>query len=196
MTAADPGPPVVVVGASAGGVEALKVLVGGLPRDFPAAVVVVLHLAASGPSVLPQILDRGSALTVVSARDGSSLSGGVVQVGPPNQHLELDGRTIRLTSAPPHHHHRPSVDLLFSTAAETLGSSAIGVILTGALNDGAEGLARIVAHGGRAFVQDPATAEYPNMPASAAAAVPAAVILPLSELVAVLVDVCGGTVQA
>lgn len=187
---------VVVVGASAGGVEALKVLIGLLPRDFAAPVIVVLHLAEGGPSVLPQILDRVGDMPAEPARDGETVRPGTVYVAPPGHHLELDGETLRLTSAPRQDHHRPSVDRLFLTAAETLADRVVGVVLTGALSDGTAGLAAIHEHGGTALVQDPATAAYPDMPSHALVAVPTARSLPLDELAAALVALCGGTVLA
>jgi two-component system, chemotaxis family, protein-glutamate methylesterase/glutaminase len=187
---------VVVIGTSAGGVEALKVVIGLLPRDFPAPLVVVLHLAEGGPSVLAQILDREGRLPVVSARHGDRLQPGQVYVGPPGHHVELEGETLRLSAGPRQDRHRPSIDRLFTTAAETLGARVVGVVLTGALRDGSAGLAAIYEHGGTALVQDPATAAYPDMPAHALAAVPAARVLPLEEVAAALVALCGGTALA
>ncbi|BEP12970.1 hypothetical protein acdb102_12810 [Acidothermaceae bacterium B102] len=188
--------PVVVIGASAGGVEALQVLVGGLPRALSAAVVVVLHLAPGGPSILPQILARAGTLPVVAATDGVLLMAGTVYVGPASHHVLVDGDTLRLTVGPPKDHHRPSIDLLFSSAAATVGSAVVGVVLSGALRDGAEGLAAITAAGGGAVVQDPATANYPDMPRNALVAVPDALRLPLDEIAAELVRICSGTAVA
>jgi two-component system, chemotaxis family, protein-glutamate methylesterase/glutaminase len=188
--------PVVVVGASAGGVEALKVLVAGLPDDFPAAVVVVLHLGPGGPSVLPQILARQARLPVVVAQSGLALAAGSIYVGPPNRHLELNGDRLRLTADPPQDHHRPSIDRLFSSAAVALGARVIGVILSGSLHDGALGLAAIALAGGTAVVQEPDSADYPGMPASALVAVPSALRLPLDELAGGLVRLCGDTTAA
>jgi two-component system chemotaxis response regulator CheB len=188
--------PVILLGASAGGIEALKLVVAGLPVDLPAAILVVLHLAPSGPSVLPQILDRHTALPVVVARDGAELVPGTIHVGPPDRHLELSDRTIRLTTSPPQDYHRPSIDRLFSSAAESLGTRAIGVVLSGCLDDGSLGLAAIVRYGGTALVQDPDSAAYPDMPASALLAVPQAVRVPIAELSAALVRLCAGTAVA
>ena len=188
--------PVVVIGASAGGVEALQVLIGGLPRGLSAAVVVVLHLAPGGPSVLPQILARAGALPVVAATDGVRLIAGTVYVGPANYHVLVDGDTLNLTVGPPKDHHRPSIDLLFSSAAATVGPATIGVVLSGALRDGAEGLAAITAAGGHAVVQNPATANYPDMPRNALAAVPDALQLPLDDIAAEIVRICSDTAVA
>ena len=192
MTAEAPAARVVVVGASAGGVLALKELVKGLPSDFPAAVVVVLHLSAAGPSVLPQILDREGPLPALVAEAGVDLVPGTIYVAPPDRHLELDGLTVRLTDAPPEHNHRPSIDRLFRTAAGSLGALVIGVVLSGALDDGAQGLAAIRRQGGDAVVQDPATAGYASMPQSALTAVPDAWRLPIAELAGGLVRLCDG----
>jgi two-component system chemotaxis response regulator CheB len=187
---------VVVIGTSAGGVEALKLVIRLLPPDFAAPVVIVLHLAEGGPSVLAQILDRESELPVVSAQDGDRLQAGTVYVGPPGSHTELDGETVRLSKEPPQDHHRPSVDRLFTTAAETLGPRVVGVVLTGALHDGAAGLTAIHAHGGTPLVQDPDTAAYPEMPSQALTAVPGARRVPLGELASVLATLCGGAAVA
>ena len=184
--------PIVVVGASAGGVDALKLLVSGLPLDFPGAMVIVLHLAAGAPSVLAQILDRECGLPVLTARDGDRLQGGVVYIGPPDRHVELAGDVVRLTDGPPQNRHRPSIDHLFASCAP-LRARVIGVVLSGALDDGAEGLAAIRASGGAAVVQDPVSAEFPGMPSSALLAVPDALVLPLDQLAAGLVRLCGGT---
>lgn len=183
---------VIVIGASAGGVEALKLLAAALPAGFPAAVVVVLHLAPNGPSVLPQILDRVCRLPVLLARDGAALAAGTVLVAPPNRHLELSGATVRLTATPPLRHHRPSIDQLFSTAAATLGTRVVGVVLSGALDDGAAGLAAIHLAGGAAVVQEPSEAHYPDMPRSALAAVPEALTLPLDRIADALTLLAAG----
>ena len=196
MTQAQHPYPVVVIGASAGGVEALLVLVAGLPDDLPAAVVVVLHLAPGGPSVLPQILARASSLPVVAATDGVRTSPGTVYVGPPSHHLVVAGVTLHLTDGPPKDHHRPSIDLMFSSAAATLGPAVIGVVLSGALRDGADGLAAITAAGGMAVVQDPASAAYPDMPRNALVAVPSARQLPIEQIAAEIVRLCSGTAVA
>jgi two-component system chemotaxis response regulator CheB len=188
--------PVILLGASAGGVEALKLVVAGLPATLPATILVVLHLAPSGPSVLPQILDRQSDLSVVVAQDGLRTAPGVIYVCPPDRHLELSGRTLRLTTHPPQDHHRPSIDRLFTSAAESLGTQAIGVVLSGCLDDGSLGLAAIAAHGGLALVQDPDSADYPDMPAAALLAVPQAERLPLEDLPAALIRLCTGTGSA
>jgi two-component system chemotaxis response regulator CheB len=158
---------VVVVGASAGGVEALGELVSRLPPDFPAAVVIVLHLPASGRSVLPQILTRHGPLPAAFATDGEDLQPGRIYVAPPGLHVLLHDFHLQLDSGPYEHRHRPAIDPLFRSAARDGGSRVVGVVLSGLQDDGAEGLRLIHDHGGATVVQDPADAKFPGMPDAA-----------------------------
>jgi two-component system chemotaxis response regulator CheB len=183
---------VVVVGASAGGVEALKALVCGLPPEFPAAVLVVLHMASSGTSVLPQILGRHSKLEVSFAVDGEELRRGQVYVAPPDQHMLVHGSRLRLTHGPRENGHRPAIDPLFRSAARSWGGGAVGVVLSGSRDDGAFGLATIVRHGGTGVVQDPAEALYPSMPRHAIEQTPGARVLPVSKMGPVLAELLDG----
>jgi two-component system, chemotaxis family, protein-glutamate methylesterase/glutaminase len=160
---------VVAVGASAGGVEALRALVAGLPPDYPGALLVVLHVPRDGPSALPAILDRSGPLPAATATDGETLRPGRIYVAPNDHHLlVLDGR-LRLTRGPAENGHRPAIDPLFRSVARAYGRRAIGVVLSGSRDDGAAGLATIAARGGAAVVQDPADALYPWMPRAAIA---------------------------
>jgi two-component system chemotaxis response regulator CheB len=155
---------IVVIGASSGGVEALLQLVALLPADFPAAVFVVIHVAADSPGVLPTILGRESTLPVAYAVDGDSILPGRIVIAPADQHLVLEKGRVRLTHGPKENRFRPAVDPLFRSAAYTYGPQVIGIVLTGALDDGTSGLWAIKDRGGLAIVQDPNEAAYPSMP--------------------------------
>jgi two-component system chemotaxis response regulator CheB len=158
---------VIVVGASAGGVEALIRLVGDLPADIDAAVAVALHVPEHSPSVLPAILSRQGDLPAAHVRDGESLLHRRIYVAPPGRHLLIKRRTVRAVNGPHENGHRPSIDPLFRTAARAHRRRVIGVVLSGSLDDGTAGLAAIKAAGGAALVQDPADALFNGMPTSA-----------------------------
>jgi two-component system, chemotaxis family, protein-glutamate methylesterase/glutaminase len=155
---------IVVVGASAGALDALKQLVAGLPSDFPAAVLIVRHMAAEGPGILPEILSAAGPLPAVQPVDGDALLPGRLYVAAPDHHLLLEPARIRVTRGPKENRFRPSVDALFRSAAFAFGSRVIGVVLSGYLDDGAAGLWAVKDRGGIAIVQDPAEALYPSMP--------------------------------
>lgn len=161
----------VVVGASAGGVEALRAVVSTLPADFPGTVVVTMHLAAGSHSALAGILDRAGPLPARPARHGASLEPGTVYVARPDRHLLTEDGSLVLTQGPTENGHRPAVDATFRSAALTGGPKVIGVVLSGVLDDGAAGLRAIVDRGGLAVVQDPADALYSGMPENALALV-------------------------
>ena len=158
----------VVVGASTGGIAALLALARTLPAGFPAPICVVQHIGTH-PSILPELLSASGPHPSVHAADGQRLRPGVLHVAPPDHHLLVDGRELRLTRGPRENHTRPAIDPLFRSAALTWGARVIGVVLSGAMDDGTAGLGAIKDRGGVAIVQDPETAEQPDMPASALA---------------------------
>jgi two-component system chemotaxis response regulator CheB len=182
----------VVIGASAGGVEALKQVVAGLPADLPAAVVAVLHLPAGGTSVLPSILDRAGPLPARPTRDGDELEPGTIYVAVPDCHVQIDDGRLRVAGGPRENGHRPAIDPLFRTAAHAHRERTIGVILSGALDDGSLGLRTIKAHGGLTIVQDPKTALHPGMPVSAIRSVAPERILDPDGIAAAIVEFANG----
>jgi two-component system chemotaxis response regulator CheB len=184
---------VVVVGASAGGVEALARLVASLPADFPAAVLVVLHVLPGGRSVLGEILARAGRLPAATATDGARIERGRIYVAPPDHHLLLDGETLRMSRGPRENGHRPAIDLLFRSAAESRGPRLLGVVLTGLLDDGAAGLCVIKERGGAAVVQSPDDALYPAMPVSAIAATDVDAVVPVDQMAVTIGRLLAGT---
>ncbi len=158
---------IVVVGASAGGVEALSALVSQLPANFDASVFIVMHLSPDYPSQLPEILQRVSALPVTRGIDKDTIQPGHIYVAQPNHHLLLESGRIRITVGPKENRFRPAVDVLFRSAAWAYGPQVTGIVLTGALDDGSSGLAAIKARGGLAIVQDPEEALVSSMPENA-----------------------------
>jgi two-component system, chemotaxis family, protein-glutamate methylesterase/glutaminase len=156
----------IVIGASAGGVQALVKFVADLPSDLHAAVFIVLHIPSHGPSLLPEILSRDSRLPVAHAIDGETIQCGKVYVAPPDHHLLIEDGHIQLVRGPKENLHRPSIDALFRSAARAAGPRVIGVVLTGARADGTVGMRAIKQRGGIAIIQDPAEAPFPSMPLS------------------------------
>lgn len=177
----------VVIGTSAGGVEALLRLLPALPADFAAAVLVVLHLSPDKQSLLPQVFSPACALAVKEAEDKEPIVHGTVYFAPPDYHLLVDaGPTVVLSVDPPEQFSRPSIDALFASAADVYRRRLVGVVLTGNSEDGAAGLAAIERAGGLALVQAPEEARGATMPAAALRHVPTARSLPLSILAALL----------
>jgi two-component system chemotaxis response regulator CheB len=183
-----PGHDIVVVGGSAGAIEALKKLVSGLTKEFPAAVFVVVHVWPEAKSMLPEILSRSGPLPAAHARDGESIQPGRIYVAVPDCHLLLKHGEVNLRRGPKENLHRPAVDPLFRSAALAYGPRVIGVILSGGLDDGTAGLLAVKRHGGIAVVQDPSTAGTPGMPASACENVDVDHILPVSEIAPLLMQ--------
>src|SRR5262245_12615240 len=175
------GHDIVVIGASAGGVEAIREVVSRLPETLQAAVFVVVHLPRGNRSFLPEILNRSGPLPSSQAEDGDPIRRGAIYVAPPDHHLLLENGRIRLARGPHHNRRRPAIDPLFWSAAKAYSSRVVGVVLSGTLDDGTAGLATIKARGGIAIVQDPKTAAFSGMPTSALAYVDAECV-PLSEI--------------
>ncbi len=179
---------IVVIGASAGGLEAIREILAAMPHDLEAAVLIVLHTANHPGSLLPQIFERASKLPVSHPRDGEAIQRGHVYIAPPGFHMIVEDDRLRVLQGPRENLHRPAIDPLFRSAAASYGPRVIGVILTGMLDDGTAGLTVVSASGGKAIVQDPASALYPGMPRSALDQVLGAQVAPLPEIAALLLQ--------
>ena len=181
------GHDIIVIGASAGGVEALRQIVHELPSDLQAALFVVLHVPAQTPSILPQILDREGPLPVGHALDGEPIKYGRIYVAPPDNHLLVMRDRVRVVHGPKENRYRPSVDPLFRSAAVAYGTRVVGCVLTGALDDGAVGMLAVKRRGGVCVVQDPDEAIYPGMPSSVMRSVKVDHVVRLSEVAPLIV---------
>jgi len=176
---------ILVVGASLGGIEALRKIVAELPADLPAAIFVALHTAPSSPGILGKILDRAGPMPATNAVSGERFRLGQIYVAPPDHHLLLDeDDRLLLTRGPRENRFRPAIDPLFRSAALSYGPRVIGCVLTGYLDDGTAGLYAVKQRGGTAVVQDPFDAEAPSMPQSAMNFVKVDYCVPVSEMAA------------
>jgi len=175
--------PVVVIGGSAGALEPLREIIHRLPSDFPAAVLVVIHLSPDYPSRLPDILRSTSVLPVEHAPQHGPLLPGHIYVAPPDHHLLVGKTEVSLSLGPKENRSRPSIDVLFRSAAYTHGSQVIGVLLSGMLDDGTSGLWTIKQLGGHAVIQHPEEALYPSMPMTAAQQIDVDAIEPVRDIV-------------
>ncbi len=185
----------VVIGTSAGGLQALSTILPALPADFPVPVMVVQHRLATADVSLDELLGDQCSVTVKQAEDKEAPAAASVYIAPPDYHLLIEAdRSFSLSVDPPIHFARPAIDVLFETAAEAYGRMLIGIVLTGASRDGAAGLRKITTLGGHAVVQDPATAHSAVMPQAAIAAARVDRILPLDEIAAHLTTLCMGAV--
>lgn len=178
----------VVIGVSAGGLQALKILLPALPATFALPVAIVQHIGEQSDNFMAEYLNRASRVTVKEAEDKEPLSGGTVYMAPPGYHLLIEPERIFSLSVDARVNFScPSIDVLFESAAYAYGGSLIGIILTGANKDGAEGLKTIKTRGGLAIVQNPQTAESPVMPKAALAAVQADYVVDLEDMAALII---------
>jgi len=183
----------IVIGASWGGLAVLRDLLAGLPRGFRTPIVIAQHRSPDSlPEAFLDLLGSYAPIPVVEASDKEPIEPGRVYVAPTDYHLLVDGDSFALSTGERVNFARPSIDELFETACDSHGDRVIGVVLTGANEDGAAGLACIAAHGGVAIVQDPEGAERPEMPQAALDAVPGAHVLPLGAIADELVRLCEG----
>lgn len=179
----------VALGVSTGGVDALKLLLGELPAGFPIPVLVVSHISPDAGNGLALLLDSLCAIRVKEADEGELIAGGTVYIAPPNYHLQLERDSRISLSVDPHvNFARPSVDVLLTTAADSLGKYLIGVVLTGAGSDGSKGLKQVEIHGGITIVQDPADAVADSMPRSALAMLKPDYLVGLKNLSGLLIN--------
>jgi two-component system chemotaxis response regulator CheB len=181
----------VAVGASWGGLRAVEIVLGALPPGFAAPIVIAQHRKSDSDGMLVRLLDARCALPVCEAEDKQTLDPGVVIVAPADYHLLVETGTVALSVDEPLNYSRPSIDILFGSAADAYGEHVAGVVLTGANADGALGLAQIAARGGTAIVQDPETAERREMPEAALWATPEARVLSLEQIAPVLTELVG-----
>jgi two-component system chemotaxis response regulator CheB len=183
----------VVIGASSGGIEAMRQIVAELPKDFPAAIAVVQHISPYSPSIIHKILEHAGRLPAVNPSRQEYLYPGTIYVAPPDFHLLIaeKGRIV-LGKGPKENRFRPAIDPLFRSAAQVYGPNAIGVVLTGNLDDGSAGLWAIKQLGGVAIVQDPEDAMYPSMPLSAISTVNVDHVVPVSRIARLLIEVTAG----
>jgi two-component system chemotaxis response regulator CheB len=182
---------IVVIGTSAGGLHALSVLLGGLPPTFDIPIVIVQHRSASSHD-LASVLQDCTKLVVEEAEDKVIMEDGHVYLAPPDYHVLVGPGELALTTDEPVRFSRPSIDLLFESAADAYGKDVLGVVLTGANQDGCRGSTRIVEAGGAIIVQDPSTAESPTMPLAVARSLPSVRILPLEQIADALAQLAAG----
>jgi two-component system, chemotaxis family, protein-glutamate methylesterase/glutaminase len=183
---------IVVIGASADGVQTLKELVRPLPADLPASLFVVLHTRPSGGTILPRILSRAGKLPADLARDGERAVRGRIYVAPADHHLLLTPRAMRLVRGPRENGFRPGIDPLFRSAARAFGPRVLGIILSGMLDDGAFGLREVADRGGMALVQDPFEATHSDMPRAALVRAPSARSMTVATIAETLIQLANG----
>jgi len=182
-----PPPGIIVVGTSAGGLKALEKILHELPRGFPVPIVAVQHRSRESSDAYAEVLGRGSALPVREIEDDDVIRAPGVYLAPPDYHVLIEPGRMVLSVDEPVSYSRPSIDVLFESAADVYGARVLAVLLTGANADGSRGLVRVKQAGGYAIVQDPHTAESPEMPAAGIASANVDRVLPLEQIAAELV---------
>ncbi|MDB4900579.1 MAG: CheB methylesterase [Gemmatimonadetes bacterium] len=182
---------VVVIGGSAGAIEALRQILRTLPAELPARLFVTVHIPASVTSALPAVLARAGPLPARHPADGESTTPSMLYVAPPDHHLVVKRGAVRVVRGPRENGHRPAVDPLFRSAAAVYGPRVLAVVLSGNLDDGSAGARAVAAAGGTVLVQDPAEAVYSGMPSNALTSVPDALVLPLPALAERIVALVG-----
>lgn len=178
---------IIVIGASAGGFEAFKKIIGGLPAHFSTPIFIVWHMSPDVRGILPQVLNRVNSIPAAHAYHEEAIKPGRIYVAPPDHHMLLEDGKVLVTRGPKENRFRPAVDPLFRSAAYSYGNRVIGIILSGALDDGTAGLWTVKHHGGTAIVQDPLDAEVPSMPENAARQVAVDYCVSVAELPQLLV---------
>jgi two-component system chemotaxis response regulator CheB len=186
---------IIVIGASAGGFAALKTLVSSLPPNLDASIFIVWHMGSDVKGILPEVLNKLNTIAVYSAKDKDPILPNRIYVAPPDRHLLVEQGRVRVTRGPKENRFRPAVDPLFRSAAYAYGNRVIGVILSGALDDGTAGLWQIKFDGGTTVVQDPNDAEVPSMPEHAIAEVQIDHCVPLAKLAELLVELSAQDVR-
>ncbi len=182
---------IVVIGASAGGIEALKEITSHLAPDLDAAIFVVVHVSPDSSGLLPNILNRHSKIPAHQAKDGEAIRPGRIYVAPPDRHLLIESDQVRVVNGPRHNRYRPAIDLLFRTAARHFAERVVGVVLTGFLDDGSSGLLAIHNAGGATIVQSPDDAEVASMPKNALEQVQPDYCAPLTKIADIINRLAG-----
>jgi two-component system chemotaxis response regulator CheB len=183
-----PGHDIIVIGASAGGIEAISDLIVQFPEDLKAAVFIVIHISSDSPSMLAAILDRRTPLKAVEAKNGDKIEYGHIYVAPPDHHLLIKDSTVLTTLGPKENRARPAIDPLFRSAAVEYGPRVIGILLSGLLDDGVSGLLAIKNQNGKVLVQDPEDALFSDMPQRAINTVKVDFTLPVNKMGALIIQ--------
>jgi two-component system, chemotaxis family, protein-glutamate methylesterase/glutaminase len=186
---------IIVIGASAGGIESLEKLIAPLPADLGAALFVVLHISAEHHSILPELLSKFGNLQAVEANDGAPVEMNGIYVAPPDRHLQLEKDRMRVVFGPRENHVRPAIDPLFRTAALAFDSRVIAIILSGTLDDGCEGLVYVRRSGGITIVQEPEDAAFPELPRNALAATKVDFCVPAAQMAGLLKTLLGQSIK-